>query len=248
MLVGAEDNDTINGRGGGDKIAGRAGADVISGNDGDDSICAGTEDDTVHAGVGADVVFGEPGSDMINGGDNGIVGGVVVFDNLVGNEGDDDIFGGNGPDNIWGGANDDVMNGGPSPNDYISGQGGVDIGVGGIGVGPQPNIDGFCDGTTEVWQTAEFVAAFHQSVRWDEAGVISQFADGAGVMEQRGVSGEVDPLLDHFHQRLLGECRGGSSTGPKSAGTTKIVRCGERAVVLGGHTDGPAAANCSTAH
>ena len=62
-IIGAEGDDTLDGRGGSDWIFGNEGDDDIRGGAGDDVIFAGEGDDTVNAGTGSNFVVGGAGAD-----------------------------------------------------------------------------------------------------------------------------------------------------------------------------------------
>jgi Ca2+-binding RTX toxin-like protein len=93
------------------------------------NILATTGNSTINAGAGDDTIIGsltsyfqnlngDDGNDNITGGNN--------FNNLSGGDGDDYLLGLGGDDVLLGGAGDDYLNGGPD-NDFMSGGSGNDI-------------------------------------------------------------------------------------------------------------------------
>jgi len=113
-LVGGNQADHIDGRGGEDTLIGLGGPDTIIGGAGADFICGdgspkstATEDitasgdDSIDAGPGFDLAYGGPGDDEINGGPDW-----------------DTLFGGPGADTLNGGPDQDKLTGGEGPDGF----------------------------------------------------------------------------------------------------------------------------------
>jgi Ca2+-binding RTX toxin-like protein len=122
---GTDEDDLIDGKGGGDYINGKGGNDII---------CGGPGNDTIHGdgdgskGPAGDVVFGEEGLDTLYGdeGDDLLIGGResdypadgtnLDIDHVWGGSGSDWIIGGPGADTLEGGSGQDFMFGGKGPD------------------------------------------------------------------------------------------------------------------------------------
>ena len=132
-LIGIEQNEVIEGRGGKDTLNGGRGEDLIYGGAGSDKIKGGTGHDVIKGAAGADTIFGQAGLDTIYGGDgdDSIRGGSegdeikggAGRDRLYGEEGGDVILGQKGGDYIHTGKGDDGMNGGRGNDTLTGGQG-----------------------------------------------------------------------------------------------------------------------------
>lgn len=124
VLLGARDDDFIDGGAGADIIIGGRGWDVLNGEGGRDFVHGGAGDDVIDGGAGRDLLFGGRGNDDVNGGGGRdfIVGG-AGNDNLSGDAGRDFILGGGGNDAISGGAGRDYLNGGGGDDVFVFGVG-----------------------------------------------------------------------------------------------------------------------------
>ena len=110
LLLGSDDNDTINGLGGSDVILGDAGNDDIDGGADRDIIHGGSGNDTIDGGADSDIIRGGSGNDSINGdAGNDLVLGGAGNDTIAGGEGNDTILGGTGDDSLTGGSGEDTF-------------------------------------------------------------------------------------------------------------------------------------------
>jgi len=157
MIVGSNDDDTLDGREGHDIILGGGGSDVIIGGegndhlygqsptggaDGADSITGGNGTDYIQGNAGNDTLDGGGGSDRINGGaNNDLIFGGLGNDTINGNLGNDTIDAGDGNDIARGGKDDDQLSGGAG-NDSLSGDLGNDTLIGGPGNDTLTGSDG----------------------------------------------------------------------------------------------------------
>ena len=151
LILGTDENETIDGAGGFDIIDGSGGNDYIRGGDpsvwdeffgeanllmggsGNDTVEGGDGFDLVHGGSGDDSIDGGGGSDLLRGGSgNDTIEGGEGNDLLLGGTGDDSLGGGAGDDWMWGGEGNDVLVGGEG-NDTLVGGEGNDTLTGGAG-------------------------------------------------------------------------------------------------------------------
>ena len=110
ILLGTDDNDTIDGLGGRDFIVGGAGEDSIDGGAGRDYIRGGSGNDNLSGGDDRDVIRGDTGNDTIDGGaGNDLLTGDGGADSIDGGAGNDTIAGGSGNDTLTGGAGEDTF-------------------------------------------------------------------------------------------------------------------------------------------
>ncbi len=132
ILIGTEEDDTLEGSRGADEINGGSGNDLLFGKLGDDNLLGSVGDDTILGGMGSDFPIGSQG-------DRDWIEGNTGDDDLFGNEGNDTISGGFGGDRIWGGKDDDRIFG-DEDSDTLYGDLGNDTLYGGKGsnvpVGP----------------------------------------------------------------------------------------------------------------
>jgi acrosin len=136
----ARGNDTILGGSGDDSLFGGDGDDRIDGNEGNDQIDGLAGSDTILAGVGDDLVLGSEGDDCLDGGTGqDTILGLAGNDTISGGAGNDQVDAGTGDDLVSGGDGNDVVNGGPG-NDVLSGDLGNDTLAGGTGL--DPNLTG----------------------------------------------------------------------------------------------------------
>ncbi len=133
VIIGSEESDNIDARGGDDLICGNGGDDSILAGPGRDLVWGGDGDDTISGGRGADLLVAGEGNDAVRGGDgpDKIMGG-PGDDNLLGTAGNDRVEGGSGIDHINGGIGHDWLLGGSS-DDVIEGRNGRDYLGGGNG-------------------------------------------------------------------------------------------------------------------
>jgi Ca2+-binding RTX toxin-like protein len=94
-----------------DIILGSEQDDTIDAGLGDDIVCAGGGDDVIDGGAGNDKLYGQAGNDVINGNDGN--------DSIVGSKDDDVLFGGNGNDSLNGGAGNDRCIGGDGSDSHL---------------------------------------------------------------------------------------------------------------------------------
>ncbi len=123
VIVGTDNNDTLNGTEGPDCIIGLAGNDTVNGLQGDDVLFGGRGSDVLHGHVGADSVFGGTCNDTLYG---------AHADAAVVDETTDTLVGGPGTDKLYGGAGDDDLDG-ETGNDTLYGGPGADTLTGGLG-------------------------------------------------------------------------------------------------------------------
>ncbi|MCT7954700.1 DUF4347 domain-containing protein [Laspinema palackyanum] len=131
ILIGTEEDDTLQGSSRADEMNGGSGNDLLFGNPGDDNLLGSAGDDTILGGMGSNFPIGSQG-------DRDWIEGNAGEDDLFGNEGNDTISGGFGGDRIWGGKDDDQILGdedsdtlyGDLGNDTLYGGKGSDIPVG----------------------------------------------------------------------------------------------------------------------
>jgi Ca2+-binding RTX toxin-like protein len=120
---------TIIGTAGPDHIQGTPGRDVIVGLGGDDEISGSLGNDLICGGAGSDVIHGGRGNDVLDGGDGD-------FDRVYGDLGDDHVLGGAGMgDEVSGNLGIDTLSGGPGDFDLVHGDYGYDRMDGGAGKG-----------------------------------------------------------------------------------------------------------------
>lgn len=98
-LVGAGQNDFIDGEEGNDTLIGAGGADFLNGEEGNDFHDGGGGDDIIDGDVGDDTLLGAGGSDFLDGEDGA--------DTLNGGAGSDTLIGEDGSDTLTGGGADD---------------------------------------------------------------------------------------------------------------------------------------------
>ena len=67
-LIGTDNRDTLNGRGGNDQLTGKAGNDRLNGGGGNDTLLGGIGQDLLQGGGGKDEIFGGDSNDILNGG------------------------------------------------------------------------------------------------------------------------------------------------------------------------------------
>ena len=115
LIVGDDNNNTLNGTTETNYIYALGGDDVITSGDGDNLVVAGSGIDTIYSGSGNDTIKGRVGDDTIYSNDGD--------DTIYGDEDNDSIHAGNGSDTIYGG----------DGNDYIYGEDGADTIYGGLG-------------------------------------------------------------------------------------------------------------------
>jgi Ca2+-binding RTX toxin-like protein/AraC-like DNA-binding protein len=131
LLIGGQDNDSLMGNDGIDTLDGGDGNDFLDGGNSDDLIFMGAGDNTVYGGEGNDSISGDEGNNLVyagNGDDN-----VVVLNGnntIDGGDGNDIIQAGNGDNSITGGAGDDVITAGDGNNTLSGGDGNDFIQVG----------------------------------------------------------------------------------------------------------------------
>jgi hypothetical protein len=101
---------------GADKLYGTNNDDILNGGNGNDRVYGRGGDDIVCGGTGNDKVFGDAGNDAV-----------------YGEEGDDETEGGPGDDYVLGGAEEDRVAGWGDGLDFIDGDYGADVVVGGGG-------------------------------------------------------------------------------------------------------------------
>jgi Ca2+-binding RTX toxin-like protein len=65
-IIGSEEADLIDARGGDDRVRGRGGDDDINGGAGNDRLNGGAGNDVIVGGPGNDQIFGGPGNDTID--------------------------------------------------------------------------------------------------------------------------------------------------------------------------------------
>ncbi|MCT7985319.1 DUF4347 domain-containing protein [Laspinema sp. A4] len=137
ILIGTDENDTLEGSSRPDEINGGSGNDLLFGNSGDDNLLGSAGDDTILGGMGSDFPIGSQG-------DRDWIEGNAGKDDLFGNEGNDTLSGGFGGDRIWGGKDDDRIFG-DEDSDTLYGDLGNDTLYGGKGsnvpVGPFLDAD-----------------------------------------------------------------------------------------------------------
>ncbi|MEM8613665.1 MAG: pre-peptidase C-terminal domain-containing protein [Cyanobacteria bacterium P01_H01_bin.105] len=139
-------------------IIGDAGtADILVGDDDDNTLDAGRADDIVAGGIGNDIILGGEGADILRGdlnsrspqngeaGGNDIIFGGSGNDAIGGKAGNDILSGDAGDDLIWGDAGDDILMG-VTGNDILvgdnfSGGSGSDLFVFGNGDGTDTILD-----------------------------------------------------------------------------------------------------------
>lgn len=68
LLLGSQNNDTIDARNGRDCVLGGGGNDTLDGGAKNDVVIGGPGNDTVDGGAGDDVLYGGPGDDTLDGG------------------------------------------------------------------------------------------------------------------------------------------------------------------------------------
>ena len=144
LLLGTNEDETIDGAGGIDVIDGN---DSIKGGDASifdlwygnsDFLMGGSGDDTIEGG-GGDLLLGGSGNDSLDGGTgNDLVRGGSGNDTVLGGEGNDRVLGDSGDDSVDGGAGDDLVLGGAG-NDTLTGGIGNDTLYGGTG---DDSVDG----------------------------------------------------------------------------------------------------------
>jgi Ca2+-binding RTX toxin-like protein len=118
---------------GNDTILGAAEQDYLDGGDGNDSISSSSGDDTVLGGLGDDTISGDAGNDSIDGGDgNDLLDGSSGNDTILCGQGDDSCSGGQDNDSIVGELGNDTLSG-DAGNDTIDGGDGTDSLSGGAG-------------------------------------------------------------------------------------------------------------------
>lgn len=139
LLVGTEQadfidarggNDTVRGLGRTDVIEGGTGSDVIEGEAGTDLLRGGPGRDLISGGSGSDLIFGGPWHDTITGGTEGdfilgglgndVIAGGSHYDSLIGEAGNDSLSGEAGDDHLIGGLGKDTLDGG-SGDDVLVG-------------------------------------------------------------------------------------------------------------------------------
>jgi Ca2+-binding RTX toxin-like protein len=131
IILGTQNNDTLNGTPGSDCILGFGQQDTLNGNGGNDYLSGGGGDDVISGGPGNDVIFGGNGQDHISGdADNDVLFGNDGDDVIHGGDGNDVLHGGQGQDQLFGDNNDDVLfgedgfdtlQGGPGNDDHVGG-------------------------------------------------------------------------------------------------------------------------------
>ena len=138
LLLGTNEDETIDGAGGLDIIDGSGGNDSIKGGDssvwdeffgeanllfggsGNDTVEGGDGFDLIHGGSDDDLLKGEGGNDLVRGGSgNDTIEGGEGNDRLLGGSGDDSIDGGAGDDRIWGGEGNDTLTGGEGEDVFV---------------------------------------------------------------------------------------------------------------------------------
>ncbi|MEQ1828011.1 MAG: right-handed parallel beta-helix repeat-containing protein, partial [Pirellula sp.] len=130
-IDGDAGNDQLFGGANADRIFGREGDDTIHGDEGDDQLYGGNGVDTIHGDTDDDQLFGEGSEDLLHGGlgNDLLVAGAGIVNQLFGDEGDDRLIGSDeGTDD----ANlldatyfGDILSGGDG-DDEIRGLGGAD--------------------------------------------------------------------------------------------------------------------------
>ncbi|MGB7708014.1 MAG: choice-of-anchor Q domain-containing protein, partial [Microcoleus sp.] len=120
-------NDTLYGMGGNDNIDGGADNDSIFGNEGTDFVEGGTGNDTIYGGKDNDTVLGGDGDDFLRGdvGKDTVASG-VGNDTIFGGKDDDILLGEEGNDSIFGNLGNDTINAG-NGNDIVFGNEGADL-------------------------------------------------------------------------------------------------------------------------
>ncbi|MCU0571252.1 MAG: hypothetical protein MUF49_32385, partial [Oculatellaceae cyanobacterium Prado106] len=101
LLIGTQDSNGIDGKGGDDVILGLEDSDSLAGGSGNDQINGGSNADILVGGSGNDQLYGEQGRDTLNGLD-----------------GADVLSGGTEGDRLYGGLDNDILEGG-SGNDFL---------------------------------------------------------------------------------------------------------------------------------
>ncbi len=117
LLIGDENDNTINGGDGNDLLEGRGGNDTLYGGGGNDILVGNDHNDTLYGGDGNDILSGDTGDDTLNGGTGN--------DTLYGGNGNDVLNGGDGNDTLYGGRGNDIFSGGKGTN-YMQGNHGDD--------------------------------------------------------------------------------------------------------------------------
>lgn len=122
VIIGAEIDEIIRGRGGNDVISGGDGNDLIRGQAGDDLIVGGKGFDRLIGGRGDDVLVGDAKMDHLEGGRG--------RDVLSGGGANDRLEGGRARDILEGGIGNDVLNGGGAGDVFVfTGAGGAQTDV-----------------------------------------------------------------------------------------------------------------------
>lgn len=186
-------------------IAGTNGDDVITGTEGDDRIFAAGGNDQVSALGGDDEVHGGTGDDTLDGGPGG-------FDNLFGEEGNDQLTlatsngggvasGGEGNDVLFGSDTsfsnfDNSLNGDAGDDDLHAGAVGSFLGGGSgsdrlFSSAADDQMDAGRDEVTFALDNASDLFVFTGTGRWSEEGsffgdTISAFQDGSDLLDMRG--------------------------------------------------------------
>jgi len=124
-IVGAEDNDLIEGGAGRSEIGAGGGDDAVAAGAGDDVARGGTGDDALSGDQGDDTLHGDDGDDLIRGGEGA--------DALFGHNGNDFLWGGDGSDMLVGSEGDDAL-WGDAGDDSLQGMAGSDTLIGGLGI------------------------------------------------------------------------------------------------------------------
>ena len=147
VIIGDENNNSIDGTAAKDRISGLGGDDELYGNANDDRLFGGTGNDFLYGGDGFNLLYGEDGNDQLNSGGAGrlfggegndyLVGGGACFgqagdDKLTGYIGSDHLSGGSGKDYIYGADGADLIFGGAGA-DFIDDSAGLDTVDGGAG-------------------------------------------------------------------------------------------------------------------
>ncbi len=194
-------------------IAGTNGDDVIMGTPDDDRIFAAGGNDEVHALAGDDEVHGGTGNDFLEGGPGG-------FDNLLGEDGDDELTlaSSDGGGNATGGEGDDVLFGSDTSfsdfDNTLNGDAGDDdlhagaVGSSAIGgMGSDRLFSGPADDQLEAGRdefgfdldNAPDLFVYDGPGPWSEAGstfgdVVTGFQDGSDLFDLRGSGLELSDL------------------------------------------------------
>jgi serralysin len=125
-LVGGSGNDHLRSGTGNDTLKGGDGSDKLDGGDGDDVLVAGNERDDARGRDGNDIIFGNAGADRLTGdGGNDSLSGGDGDDRLDAGRGDNILYGGGGRDNLKAGAGSDLLYGGDG-SDVVNGGKGAD--------------------------------------------------------------------------------------------------------------------------